>query len=316
MAEPGKSEPFELPPEIDEMGVLLKDLESNTPVPQPLVHYTTARGLEGILTSKALWASMVGFSNDTSEGRYATELGARIVEKHPIVKDSKCSSYCSIVRGLFLQPCIFEETFVVSFCQTSDVLTQWRTYGGEGSFAIAMDLNRHSLVCDASDEVRVAKVIYDKVTQETLLSNALDVVQRAANKFVGRADVEQGIAVFLYFFVTQWACAVKHQAFSDEREWRISVLPMYKRKSVRELLGGNVKRVFEVLPKVRVHRTHLLPYVEVTSRSRGFEPGKFDVRAVMVGPSPSQEIEAKGVEILREALGTRFSIEKSTIPTR
>jgi hypothetical protein len=54
------------------LGTWQRDVHS--PAPRPLWHYTTASGLEGILSSRSLWASDVQYMNDASELSYAEGL--------------------------------------------------------------------------------------------------------------------------------------------------------------------------------------------------------------------------------------------------
>jgi len=281
-------------------------------IPKELFHYTTAAGLQGILTDQVFWASAVGFSNDISEGRYATELGSRIFERHPIKKDDDCKDLATLVKGLFLPPrSAWEDGYVVSFCAKDDLLGQWRAYGGAASFSIGLSVTGKNVVSNYGDELRMSGIVYDVDKQASILSDGLT---RCQEYLRAKPSTDQEWRQFVFFLtylvVTQWACSVKHPAFVDEKEWRITIFPKYRKQTMRDLLSGT-PLTLEKLPKIRQHRGRLLPYVEVRPKE-----GSFDVTSVMVGPTSTREVDARAAELLKQSLKGNYKVFVSSIPVR
>ena len=269
--------------------------------PPILYHYTTAAGLLGILKKdqNEFWASAVGFSNDSSEGRYATSVGLEVLDNHPMVKDHSCKFVTSFARSLFSSPgCAWEDGYVVSFCQKDNVLSQWRAYGGTASFSIGFrTLPVQNLTCIAGSDIRLVKVDYDPSEQRSRLKTGLDAIRTLIGdpglKQRG-IDMDRMATSLLYVFVTHWACSVKHHAFHEENEWRITVFPSYVQSSP---LYGEPPRLAHH-PELRGHRGRLLPYVIVKPKAQ-----RFDLESITVGPSTTQVSDKKAVEILKEQLG-------------
>jgi hypothetical protein len=282
----------------------LRFLVKNPAAPHSLYHYTTAHGLLGILKNdeNQFWASEIGFSNDASEGRYATDVGLSVINGHPLSSDvaASCKEVSGFARSLFSLPGrIWEEGYVVSFCAEDNCLSQWRAYGGTSSFSIGFGaLATDVLECSGGSDIRLVKVEYEVSEQKRKLTQVLD----GTYKFLKSplADPEAKWAYFacamLHFSLTQWACSVKHKAFREEREWRVIVFPSYEYSRNAAFYGEAPRLVSH--PELREHRGRLLPYVIVKPKT-----GKFNIESITVGPSKIQSLDAKAVELLKEKLG-------------
>lgn len=280
----------------DAVAPLIK-LFSYRPLPPCLYHYTTAAGLLGILRKgeNQFWASTVGFSNDASEGRYATKIGLEVVESHPLSqnKSEMYAQTASFVRGMFSPPgCTWEDGYVVSFCEEDNVLSQWRAYGGTSGFSIGFrGLSTDSLNCMAGAEMWLVKVEYDLPKQRESLRKCLD---SAYNILQGDPANVYGVrlaSTVLYVLISRWACSVKHKAFREEQEWRISVFPKYDSSENAAFYSLRLA----AHPELRELRGRLLPYVVVRPRA-----GRFDIESITVGPSKTQSLDAEAAELLKE----------------
>jgi hypothetical protein len=280
----------------------LKSLFKWPPPPGPLYHYTTAHGLLGILKRQEnqFWASAVGFSNDASEGRYATDVGLSVIEEHPLSKDevTSCKEAYGFARSLFSLPGrAWEDGYVVSFCGEDNLLSQWRAYGGTASFSIGVrSLVADALECSGGFDIRVVKIEYDASEQKRRLTQILDSVHKLLNGLPGlanRGPIVDFACAMLHVFLMQWACSVKHKAFKEEQEWRITVFPRYDYSKNAAFYSPRLA----AHPELRELRGRLLPYVVVRPKA-----GKFDVESITVGPSKTQFLDARAVELLREKL--------------
>jgi hypothetical protein len=56
-------------------------------LPTSLFHYTSIQGVEGILKTKSVWASILHFMNDSQEWLYSLDLVKRELEKRATLRD-------------------------------------------------------------------------------------------------------------------------------------------------------------------------------------------------------------------------------------
>lgn len=284
---------------IDELELDLEAPFSTYAVPSPVYHYTPAAGLMGILESNEFWASAIGFSNDASEGKYSTRIGLEVLHSHPIWQQptDPCKTVVAFLNLLFQFPGRdWEDGFIACFCEKDDVLSQWETYGDAASFSIGFRaLSTDNLGCEGSSGMRISKVEYDESKQRSSLHKILD----AAHEQLTMNPSEQDrVLRFLNLHVTEWACFVKHKAFHEEREWRITVFPSFGGlRNPGAAFPGNVPRLASHM-KLRERRGRLLPYLIIKPKA-----SRFDIQSVTVGPSKTQALDAKAVELLKEKLG-------------
>ena len=121
------------------------------PVPLTLYHYTDAKGLLGIVQGQTLRATDVQFLNDGEELIYA----ARQISKHArnradeicrqLSQDPNCDDYLA-QRLRAIAKAVddhadgqYGQVFVSCFCSEPDLLSQWRSYGRDGGFALGFD---------------------------------------------------------------------------------------------------------------------------------------------------------------------------------
>lgn len=286
--------------------------------PPVLYHYTTAEGLLGIIggIDQALWASAVGFSNDTSEAQYATEIASEVVGDY-LASGKMRDEWKQVLDFIpyFLSPVDREITYIVSFCERDNVLGQWRAYGGTASFSIGFrGLSALDLRSSIGAFVDIVKVEYDRAKQKSALARRLNTINAALNG-LGRLGeglkdmpIRERITMaqgFAYMTAETWAYSVKHRAFREEEEWRLAVSPIGRDPSVTA--GKSLPRRD---PELREHRGRLLPYVIVQTMT-----GKFDVESITVGPSKTQASDAKAVELLAKRVGlSSLNIVLSDVP--
>ena len=133
-----------------------------------LVHYTTAGGLSGIVTSGCVWATHAAFLNDAEELTHffdtrlivlaqeaiasiageipSTPEAARQLATHGGVEALIRSDAMRVTNLLKSATMGFNESFIFSMSgprsetvARSGLLSQWRGYGGDGGYAIVLD---------------------------------------------------------------------------------------------------------------------------------------------------------------------------------
>jgi Protein of unknown function (DUF2971) len=294
-------------------------LNSLSPDPDPpplLYHYTDARGLEGILRDRRLWAHDVEFMNDTSEIRHGRALVETLAEKklraskNPIVKEILTDYARKVDRFGTIQ------VFAACFCEKGDLLSQWRSYGGGRGYALGFDshvLNWKSrnLPHEETDEERkwvLIKVRYRLSQQRASIREVLNaecaywetlVAQDGATAIRNRKDrllsvLEAGMAPRIL--------KAKNPSFREEKEWRAVLL-----------IGQDAVKRTSI--KTRVADLGFVPYVRL---DLGQRPGdRLPLREVVFGPTAHPNETRRGlVQALSNAGYANVEVVPSTIPWR
>ena len=87
----------------------------------PLYHYTTASGLIGIIKSRSLWATSHLHLNDLKEYKVAERLIRRELA-HSKLSANQGHLMTALVRKSQ------QTSFVLSFSEDGDLLSQWKAY--------------------------------------------------------------------------------------------------------------------------------------------------------------------------------------------
>ena len=232
----------------------------------PLLHFTDADGLIGIVRTKQLWANRATCMNDASELAYGKNLGKSIVEAH--VRDERNSGAAaiwSVAHATFadvpepkdLAPLYFD-AFVASFCAHADKSVHWLHYGRSGhGYAVAIDFG-------ALDYTgwSLVPVVYEIADQQRILESLYGGIQHNAATLMhanGGTWDEKDLALLVYvaghliFDVTRAiAPCFKDPCFSAEEEWRL----------FRTWVEGRVAEEGKFPLKFRAKQGRIVPYTE------------------------------------------------------
>jgi hypothetical protein len=299
---------------------ILKDEPSrmvNTPI---LHHYTNAFGAEGIISSGVLWATATQFSNDLSEIDYAVSTAKAVINEMWGTKGHLSTWEELLVEHLlrlFNTPLhSFGQPFIVSFCEEGDLLSQWRAYGQGSGFSIAFKpLYRNEnvrLTCKHGFRTMVKRVLYEPKKQRARLRFLLKRLIKLVNGFSFRPASARGasahveLSLLLILEMTDWALTVKHESFSEEKEWRIVTYPE------GATLSGAKPSSYEGV-SVRPTPKLLLPYMVLEPLSGKRLP----LLGVRCGPSQFQEQSARAMNILLRRNGYgNLPVSLSSVPLR
>lgn len=273
--------------------------------PAFLHHYTDAVALLGIVKQRELWATHIRYLNDAREFVHAIDLA-----KSYVAQQIQLGNAILLENLTYTLDSMPGNTFIVSFSEVSDLLSQWRGYCRSGGYSLEFDT---ASIKDLADQQRFAlvKCTYDRAEQEQLIRT---LVLEALTEFPDfnpgppfpqdmseqhRAHVFAG----KWFFpkMQRLASAMKDPAFSEEREWR--------------LIGG----LWKPLPPldVRPRGSLIVPYEIFKLHSD--EQANFQgvIKRVIVGPNPDQEIAQFGVERLQQCgYIQEMRIDASKVPYR
>jgi hypothetical protein len=288
--------------------------------PPILHHYTDAFGVQGIVSSNSLWATATQFSNDVSEIEYAVSIAAELIEE-TWGKKKRLGPWEKVLAEhlvrLFETPLhSFGQPFIVSFCEDGDLLSQWRAYGGMSGFSLAfsplIEHDKVRLACRNGFRTMVKRVIYDPDKQRARLRFLLNHLVKLVNGFSFATTSSQGAAahvelsLLLILEMTDWACTVKHGAFSEEKEWRIITYP--KGATLVGVKPADYEGV-SVRPTARL----LLPYMILEPSSQKRLP----LLEIRCGPSQFQEQSARAMNILLRKHGYKhLAVTLSRVPLR
>jgi hypothetical protein len=126
---------------IPKKRAILNEVLSRTP-DKPLYHYTTQKGLLGIIKNREIWATHTQYLNDRREFLHAVDLVREEIKK--LLDQETSNGSRQPVREqvlLRMQQSVSMSpeginVCVCSFSEESDSLSQWRAYGGSSGFAI------------------------------------------------------------------------------------------------------------------------------------------------------------------------------------
>lgn len=299
-------------------------------------HYTNGAGFHGLVTRHVLWATSFRHLNDSHESDYATTVLRKAAEElRPSIPRASQARFDELMRtaerrGLDL--------FLLCAARKPNLLTVWRGYGGEVSYAVELDTRvpllpveriagdehpfppgGHEVQYDEDDDGRPIafnpdsvlienagwlSVLYNTSGVESRVQLIGDLAMRRPNM---TADILGPWAILRDINLLQF----KNPDFKDEREARM---------------------IYEVHPRWKfVHhrdgRFGVTPYIQVSAAPEAArnspydnfvpEPGRLPIRSVMIGPTPlGLEIVDSTKEFLEFNGYPDVEVTKSEIPYR
>jgi len=251
------------------------------PQPELLYHYTSAGGLLGIVDEQGIWATRVLFLNDSKEIGHAYDVARELLPKfEPRFPDGTRAFHDYLATAPII-PWIF----VAAWTEEGDQLSQWRGYGGSGP-AYSLGFKRAALEEAARTHGwQLRRCIYDPDELRTLIEGALD---EFYTKFEHglltdqhgstlNADHPRSADLFqsqLFGFLMPIASFLKHDAFAEEREWRL-VSPVTDQIVIKHRAGATGLIPYHSFPLPR--RNDFLDIVE-TVVGPAAEPVRADRR--------------------------------------
>jgi hypothetical protein len=298
-------------------------LKHHLPIPNVFYHYTSAEGLIGILSSKTIWMTELRYMNDMSELQYAKDKISsrlRIYIEKPNINDIQ-KEFLKRIVSAFDPFSSGNAVFSASFCESGNLLSQWRAYGGKGGgYAIGFDFLHTIRFLNKRCVLR--KVIYDKQMQDNVVDGVIDKYLSAiAKETTGRAmsninqdDFVPAICQAFSGTAGELMFSFKHPDFHEEKEWRLvhhmNINPRFNR-------SGEI-------PAFRSYDGNVIPYISV-SFSNAAEASKddtfgcpFPIVKLFIGPTINADLNTESIKYLLSNMnpdGTT-DINKSDIPLR
>jgi hypothetical protein len=301
--------------------------------PELLYHYTTQEGLLGIIESKCIWATHSRYLNDRSEGQIVARIlieeligrgNNEAIEQLtgiPLPKDKlQCKDEGVISQGIrIISEITSQNTYVASFSEHGNLLSQWRAYSGEsGGFSIgfsrehletigAQFFNQYSGRYYSPDSPLFPCQYFDCLVEKQLkekIRNAVDSYIKEEDEIklasTERTGCHTPAAIALKHFRNFGLdCAItKDDAFHEEREWRLVFD-----------LRQPAKDVF-----FRPGRSMLIPYLKIPLTCIG---PRIEIKRIYIGPCPNPTEARRSVEmLLRKQDIYCVDVKDSMIPYR
>jgi hypothetical protein len=268
-------------------------------------HYTDAAGLLGILGESELWATDQRFLNDAQELIYARDLfvtalaaieNPAVQPGHPAHSDSSAfgeefQGYKALVHGQLGSPDF--PVYVACFCESGDLLSQWRAYGSDHGYAIEFDASSLEEAVEGIDtypESRgLVQVRYGLEAATDLVATAVRNVNADSN--LGHVGVH---AHYMALRLTALLAGVKNPGFSEEKEWRLVLGFEYDRAELVQF--RSTSRAIIRYIKIPIPRTAIL--------------------SVRVGPGQHVELRIEGVRRLLRSRSCDAAVLASEVPLR
>jgi hypothetical protein len=264
--------------------------------PETIFHYTTQKGILGIIQNREMWATQIHFLNDKNEIHLTFEILTR--ELKALLKSTQTPALKSILQEIsdYLQIMDQGHICIASFCAAADLLSQWRGYGNLGKgYAIGFDLKELTRIARKHHFV-LWPCVYDPALQTELVRYLIDLwCQNFANKSLNKQEMLRLIDTD----ICQLAPIIKDQSFSEEKEWRL-VSSMVEIASPRFAF--------------REGEYSLIPYYNFPIID---ENKQNCISKIVIGPSPHMELAGNSLRTFLDAEQlNQVAVETSKIPFR
>jgi len=299
--------------------------------PVLLYHYTTEKGLYGILESDTIWATHYQFLNDSSERSLGFDTYRRTIESVDRSTSGMPQGIVQAEREVLRNYFNAVDAYVVSFTKDShsddcnyqgDRLSQWRGCGqGSQGYCLGFSYNSISeIAAELHHRIRLGGILRDCIYSEKVMTKAVDSQRRAhlenlrgvADQYFRKHQEKAGFApaenkdfmneVRRHAVEMLQECSLyKHPAFWEEDEVRLLV------SYVKDVSDSRVIRF-------RDGQLGKTPYLEIPLDLKGENA---PLKKIVVGPSPNQDqfftrlciqLEKKqirGVEVVRSVIPYR-----------
>lgn len=216
----------------DEIAAGVKEILHRQP-PATLYHYTGQEGLLGIFGKKEIWASHTQYLNDQLEYKHALDLVQDELSRMVQQADTQTRPFVEEMnQGMHEREGMESvNVCVCSFSEEGDVLSQWRAYGdGVAKFSIGFS---GAFLRQVSDQMKswFVPCLYGEGEQRALVRALLEDVLQQNMAIVPKLDFEnEHMHLYrhgnLIAHLNLYAPILKHETFSEEREWRIVTRPL------------------------------------------------------------------------------------------
>jgi len=316
------------------------------------MHYTTASGIAGIVSSGCIWATHAAFLNDAEEMKHffdsrlpdicLPEVEKFANEKAQSPENTKmiaaqgglpqfirllAETLPAIIRKHTLA---FNQPYIFSMCGTRDplvshsgLLSQWRGYGSDGGYALVFDTSKFEELLKLEGET----FGYQHAVWGDVYYHGVDQVSQPSTEDVAEyeAAVRTGIAKMLeggkaeeaegfYEAISSLSCLYKHWGFREEHEVRVVAIPVDAEVARLSAAEGETKQQKPIKTFIRAGVP--IPYIELfMPPDSKTSPARLPIKRVIIGPHNQNGLRAQAVQRLLAANGYNdVEVVRSQIP--
>ncbi len=276
----------------------------------PLYHYTSLKGLQGIIESKSVWATNVFYLNDASEVSHAISMLDNAINEKLKNNNNELKEFLNQFLGWLKNSAIDRhQIFVCSFTEDGNLLSQWRGYSQLGQ-GISIGINQEDMIfaCE-KQEFTIIKCIYDIRQKKKVINEFLDKVLGDAIEFGPNNDPSKRRPSQSYYDMIEAyepafleiASALKHPSFAEEKEWRI-ISPL-----ISDLKDERIN--------YRITNSTMIPYIKF---NLALEEGCVIFEDIIVGPTPHMNLSMNSIPnyLTRMKVKCRNGVHNSQLPYR
>jgi Protein of unknown function (DUF2971) len=291
----------------------IKPLEEQEP-PPAIYHYTGDVGLRGILETGKVWLTDIFNLNDPSELMHGFSHAVRILDEKVAKGPHNSQIFAKQFAAIVAQGGIQKSAhyFVCSFSSAGDDLGQWRAYADNGR-GYALEFDAKALETAFTKEAGAPipnnstfPVTYNDAQlislHRQIVENMIELLSLPNGKGLGRrvfVEFMNELGVYLTVYALHAAVFFKHEAYSNEREYRFM-----------QIHRGDLPPP-EVKLRSRPHS--LIKYREFDWR----KAGAGTLKRIIVGPAADYD---KASQFARDCLRMfhtgAVEIDRSDIPYR
>jgi hypothetical protein len=283
-------------------------------LPERLFHYTTQRGLLGILRDQEIWMTHTQYLNDVTEFRHAINLVTDEINRRLATAQQAERVVLEEMLGNVSLRAADVNVCVACFSEDGDSLSQWRAYGEPAAgYAIGFDGAFISRLANVSG-FGLVKCVYEE--DETLAFVRNFVSNNVSEVLAKRIDDPSHDDYYFWrtggnfrACLNRVAPVFKNHAFKDEREWRLISRPLMCSTEGFDYRPG---------------KSMVVPYFRLSITNQPDEVDRKRFHSVVVGPTPNPEQAeiAVGSVLASRRLASDFTpggpvqVVRSTVPHR
>jgi Protein of unknown function (DUF2971) len=279
---------------------LLSDWKPRHSAPPPILyHYTTADGLVGIVHGRTLNATHSNFLNDPQEVSFAEEILRSFLKQRRSAfgasDAAKALFYDSLIDSLE-KVRSSRELYVASLSEADDLLSQWQSYSSRG-YGYSVGFDGHALrdIYGSPGIIYLRRVFYSAFERDYSLNRMAEDAERLIDGLFSQwgeslVPSMMGLVEIVADLLEEFLVTFKHEAFTDEKEWRVCVVrtsdPL--RSSPLPVVG------------FRVGGSRLVPYMPI-QLGGGDRPNP--IKSIRVGPALDPINDSGVIRMLLEREG-------------
>jgi len=270
--------------------------------PPTLYHYTSFRGLMGIVASHSLWASEIRYMNDSAEMRHTINLMVGAIGNRLQSRPDYAAFYQPMLEWLHHRLGNDHFVFAASFRAHGNLLSQWRGYADNGG-GVSIEFDAQGFRQYSGEDspfglTRLWRVVYNDMSQRNVVRKAIDYPYWPSQ---AQPDCVRYIADALSFFLPTF----KNVDFIDEKERRLIFTP---------------DPVKPPKPRFRVRAGMLVPYMRMRDMAGlppEAPPRPLPIVRVLVGPGRHRLLNRESLRMALDAQGYgTVPVDVSSTPYR